>query len=501
VSTSPVPAGVLTTRRVLTNRPALDGVRGMAILIVVYFHSSLLAPSLPLRRFAKSGGLGVDAFFVLSGFLITALLLREQAVSGHVQLGNFYRRRALRLLPALVVFLAAHVIYALVTDVPVAVERGSVFSVLFYYSNTWLHRPPTSQGLGGLWSLAVEEQFYMVWPLMFLLLLGIRRRLTTVVFITVGLIAAVCVHRAMLFQRGTPTLTLYTRTATRADALLVGALLAQLWVRGKVPKRGLTLVAWPALAFYLFAVSHGVSRTFLYRGGYTLIAVAVGVVLLAVLESQWSVNDFLRLRPLRALGRVSYALYIWHLLIFAAVARIGDDWAPATRLVTGLVLCALVCSLSWTLVERPFLRWKVRLESRERLPTPVAGAHSAAGTGHTIDRARARGSERVVPVTGLVVVLVALAVGAAGLLGSGQRAPSPAKKTPSTFALTNEIVAVPDVEGKNAFEAIRAVREVHLNFSLTSRKSQAAGGDVISQDPAAGTEVRAGTSVHLIISK
>jgi peptidoglycan/LPS O-acetylase OafA/YrhL len=467
--------------RLLSSTPELDGLRGMAILIVVFFHSSLLMQS--LRKFDKSGGLGVDLFFVLSGFLITALLLREQAMTGRVRLLEFYRRRALRLLPALTVFLGAQAIYSAVTNVSLSAERDSVLSVLFYFSNTWLHTTPTTNGLGGLWSLAVEEQFYMVWPFVFLALVPLRRRLSTVVIVMTGLILAVCVHRAVLYHDGRAVLYLYTRTSTRADALLVGAFVAQLWVRGKLPKRGLTLVAWPALAWYLYIVIHGVSDSFLYRGGYTLVALAIALVLCAVLETSWIVNAFLRIRPLRTLGRVSYALYIWHLLIIGYVLRIGIHWRPGARLLVAVVLTAAVVAASWVFVEQPFLRWKARLEAHNR---PVRN-----------------GSRRAVPVAAAGIVCLALILGVVVLWAPGSEADFRAAKPkpPPTFPVTTQLVTVPQLEGKNAYEAVPALAKAHLNFAIVSIADDANAGDVISQSPAAGTAVRGGTVVQLVISK
>lgn len=111
---------------------------------------------------------------------------------------------------------------------------------------------------------------------------------------------------------------------TRADSLLVGALLGQLWVRRKVPTRGLTFAAWPALAFYAFLVANRTSDEFLYRGGWTLVAIAVAIMILAILESNWIVNRVLAFGPLRLVGRVSYGLYIWHLAIFEAIVKYGS---------------------------------------------------------------------------------------------------------------------------------------------------------------------------------
>ncbi len=142
--------------RVLGKIDALDGFRGVAVLLIVAHHLPVAVPWL-FHRVTKGGGFGVDAFFVLSGFLITAILLRDQAKSGRVRFGAFYRRRALRLLPALLVFVVVFLCYAWVTNLPGAHEPSSVLSILFYYSNTRLRHLPLSPGLGNMWSLAVEE--------------------------------------------------------------------------------------------------------------------------------------------------------------------------------------------------------------------------------------------------------------------------------------------------------------------------------------------------------
>jgi len=351
--------------RILGKIDALDGFRGLAVLLVVVHHLPVAVPSL-FHRITKGGGFGVDAFFVLSGFLITAILLRDQASGGRVRFGAFYRRRALRLLPALVLFLAVYMYYEWVTSMPGAHEPSSALSVIFYYSNTWLHRVPMSTGLGNMWSLAVEEQFYLVWPLCLALFFGLRRRLAPTVAILVATIAVVAIRRAIMWNHGVSWLWLYTRLGTRADALLVGCLLAQLWVRGKLPKRGVQLAGWIALAYYLYLVRVGAGDPFLYRGGYTLIAILVGTILLAILQTDWLVSRVLRWAPLRAVGRVSYGLYIWHLAIFNAVWRYGLLWPPITQATVALSLTALATCGSWFLVERPFLRWKDRLETTRR---------------------------------------------------------------------------------------------------------------------------------------
>ena len=361
--------------RLLGKIDALDGFRGIAVLLVVALHLPeavtwylFYAPAGWMRpfRIPRGGGFGVDAFFVLSGFLITAILLSDQARNGRVRFGAFYRRRALRLLPALVTFAAIYLVYEWSTSLPGAHEPSSILSVVFYYSNTWLHRVPTSPGLGHLWSLAVEEQFYLVWPLCLSLFLGLRRRVTPTVVVLVAAIALIALRRAYLWDHGTSWLPLYTKLATRGDALLVGCLIAQLWVRRKLPRRGVQLAGWVALGYFIYVVRVGLSDSFLYRGGYTLVAFAIGLILLAILESNWLVNRFLTLRPLRAIGRVSYGIYIWHFPIFVAVGRYGVTWRPLVQAAVALSLVALATCGSWFLVERPFLRWKDRLEKQNR---------------------------------------------------------------------------------------------------------------------------------------
>jgi peptidoglycan/LPS O-acetylase OafA/YrhL len=367
--TSPTvaPDVLATPVRVLSKIDALDGLRGVAVILVVLNHLPLAVPSLS-DRLVRGGEFGVDAFFVLSGFLITALMLRDQGARGGVRIRAFYRRRAMRILPALIVFLAVYELYAVTTHLPTLHSHAHpstlsrVVNDIFY---PW-RLLASSTGTSHLWSLAVEEQFYLIWPLCVALFLGIRRSTTTVTLVLVAAIVAVAVHRAVLWYHGVFWAILYTRLDTRADALLVGCLLAHLWVRDKLPKRGLQIPAWLALAVYLYIVAVGASRAFLYWGGFTVIAIGVGVIIAAVLESPWPVTRLLRLRLLQAVGRVSYGLYIWHMAVFTAVGRYGKTWPHATQLVVALTVAAFATCASRIIIELPFLRWKERLEHPNR---------------------------------------------------------------------------------------------------------------------------------------
>ncbi len=215
-----------------------------------------------IHDFFTGGFLGVDVFFVLSGFLITALLLREQADHGGVCFGSFYARRALRLLPALFVLLMAHAIYARIAHLPSAAEISTIRAAIFYYVNwygVW-HVFGVAQGLGHLWSLAIEEQFYLVWPTVLVLFLGLRRKTTRVTVILVAAIVTIGVHPALMWEHGTSWLFIFLRTDTRADSLLVGALLACLWVRRRTPTKGLFLQPGsPVVCFSFVSSSPGLT--------------------------------------------------------------------------------------------------------------------------------------------------------------------------------------------------------------------------------------------------
>jgi peptidoglycan/LPS O-acetylase OafA/YrhL len=359
---------------------ALDGLRGVAIVLVVAFHSRVV---LYRAGFVDGGYLGVDLFFVLSGFLITALLLREEADRGRVSFGNFYVRRALRLLPALFFFLAMHALYVVVTQ-PTALEgrgdeAGTILAAVLYGSNWLITFDPTSvaRGLGHLWSLAIEEQFYLLWPGIVIAFLGLRRRVNVVVAIVGTAIVVVTVYRAALWLQGKDWTEIYYRTDARADALLIGALLAILWVRGLTPRRGLSVAAWMATAVMLVCVQLA-QGSWLYLGGFTVFALAAAAMILVAVDGSWVGNRVLEWGPLRLLGRVSYGLYLWQSFVFYVVARYGDSWGAPTRLVVAYVAIACATAVSWFVVERPALRLKARL-AEQADPTPAAaGAQAAA---------------------------------------------------------------------------------------------------------------------------
>lgn len=349
-----------------------DGVRGIALVIVLVSHLEVI---LPIATFlvVPGGTVALDSFFVLSGFLITALLLREQAETGKIRKWAFYRRRILRLLPALLVVLVADLVFWAATAGWPPTELPSILSVAGYYSNYYVAASPNvfcanlAPGLQHLWSLSFEEQFYTVWPWVTVLALSATRRLRTVVVVTVALIVLVAVHRAIEFHSVAQWCALFHRTDTRADSILWGALLAHVWTRRREPTRGVRIAATGALAFLVFCLPFTTTTgRFLYFGGFDAIDASCAVILLAILQRRWWAHFAFDARLFVALGERSYGIYLWHLPIYYAIARYDASWSYVLRVVVGMGGSILMGSLSWAFLERPLLRLKARLETRDR---------------------------------------------------------------------------------------------------------------------------------------
>lgn len=340
-------------------RPALDGLRALAILLVIPYN---------WHWGVAAGYLGVDVFFVLSGFLITSLLLEEHHATGRIDLPAFWARRALRLLPALLLLLTA---LLLMSPSARANPLGPLL-VLFYVGNWALaltdHGYEILGGLAHTWSLSVEEQFYLIWPPILLVLL---RRGASVR--ALAQVAGVGVVLSFLLKwglsvAGAPPLRIYTGTDTRADALLIGCLLALL---ARIPSRPIqgalrvpSWAGWLALvALVSVAAVIGPSDTspWMQRGGFTLAALVAATVLAHIVASPGgAMARLFSAQPLVWTGRVSYGLYLWHPLVGAFS---GDDrFGVHPALAVGLQVIALIGAVlfSWLAIERPALRLKRR---------------------------------------------------------------------------------------------------------------------------------------------
>jgi peptidoglycan/LPS O-acetylase OafA/YrhL len=370
-----------TPREFFGRTPGLDGIRAVAVLTVILFHTSVLrffqTPWLP------GGHAGVDLFFVLSGFLITSLLLRELADNGHIRLLAFWGRRVLRLYPALVVVLAASTLYVSVRHENMGAQLTSVASGAFYVAN-WraIWGWAGNSDLGHLWSLSIEEQFYIFWPPVLILLIALKTRVSVVVTMLVAAIALVVVHRQMLIQSKYPDLFMELRTDCKVDTLLIGCLAAILWTYGFLPyRRHLTNAAATIALIYIVWDVRNVDPTIhSYEVWRILFPVSGVAVILALIGGTWFARWFFELRPMRAIGRVSYGLYLWHLPVFLIMLRIQPRWNSNVTILVALSIAVAGTLASWFLVEKNALRLKQRLEpARPPKPTSVPTPAGAVG--------------------------------------------------------------------------------------------------------------------------
>jgi peptidoglycan/LPS O-acetylase OafA/YrhL len=369
--------------------PALDGIRALAVAAVLAFHGGM--------PWASGGFLGVDAFFVLSGYLITTLLLAEWQRTGGIALAAFWGRRARRLLPALLLVILAVTIGArhLLPPEDIRPLRGDGIAAVFYIANwrmilsggDYFAQTAAPSPLEHTWSLAIEEQFYLLWPLLLLVLLAGRRPLRRLVAVcAVGAVAS-AVGLALLYSAADPGRA-YFGTDTRAASLLVGAALAAVLAtrdRSAGPLRpglgrsmlgGLALVGAGATVWAWTHLSGADGR--LYHGGLAAGAVAVAAVLahIALVPGGLSAR-ILSVPPLPALGRISYGVYLWHWPVFiAANAERTGLHGPALFTLRCLVTVA-IATASYVLVERPIRSGAFLRQGRIAL-TSAAGAVAAA---------------------------------------------------------------------------------------------------------------------------
>ena len=320
----------------------------------------MLVGHLAAGRFARSATTGVTLFFVLSGFLITTLLLEEHARFGRIELRRFYERRLLRLMPALVLVLAVFGAYS-IADRTVS---APIVAPAFYVANFWLASGRSLGVFDHLWSLSMEEQFYLLWPVVLALTLRRSRRAAAVVTIAGVLISlGVGVLLAATHHEGVNWVRVRFGPDTRAHALLLGCLGAALCsslVRTPLVRR----LCVPAVAVCALASMTSDGSWLQHLVWRPLVALAGVVLVLAMLDERSLLTRGASWRPLVALGRISYGLYLWHFPIYSLVPRhVGSlPFAIRSALLVALSLAAATLSYRW--IEQPFLRLKERLTPR-----------------------------------------------------------------------------------------------------------------------------------------
>ncbi|HXY71566.1 MAG TPA: acyltransferase [Actinomycetota bacterium] len=355
--------------------PALDGLRGLAIIIVLFNHLGEQGPRV-FWRFTEGGIVGVDVFFVLSGFLITSLLVAEWDHTGSIALGRFYMRRALRLLPALFVMIGIVAIAAHTSLVPLHYRAptltGIPYALLYATDLRWVLPGATPLHAGfmdPMWSLSIEEQFYLLWPGILLLVLMFvpNARQSRALQLTLIVAALIQLHRALLFMHGGAMWDrLYATPDTHTDGLLIGCALAFI-VQRRSPSRRTLAVAGAAglatvLVFALFlGPDSGVQpQLYMQYDGFGIVAVASAFLLWSLVDraAPRFIQTPIESRTMRFVGRISYALYLWNYAIFIVLRLPGVPALPAA--IIRLVTVFAVATASYYLVERYFLRIKLR---------------------------------------------------------------------------------------------------------------------------------------------
>jgi peptidoglycan/LPS O-acetylase OafA/YrhL len=358
---------------------SLDGLRGVAVMAVLTLHAYIpLTVAKDVKILGVGGFLGVDIFFVLSGFLITSLLIQEWEVNDRIDFKKFYARRALRLLPALYVFVAACVLYSILFQAKEESDGAlsDVFAITFYLSN-WI--PINLYSLRHTWSLAVEEQFYLLYPILLGGILLVVKRLKIarqrIILFLLLLIAVIGIYRAVLFAHSGFSMRIYIGSDTRADSLLFGCLVGMIISANLIPQklwfeRLLKIAASGAAAalFYMFLTTK-YDSSFFYYGGFTFVAFLVGLIIISLQVSPPKILKlFLEWSVLIWIGRLSYGIYLWHKLVYmimdSALPLISIQSETMRRIILPLtikIVCSLiVAAVSYYFVEKPFLRLKQR---------------------------------------------------------------------------------------------------------------------------------------------
>jgi peptidoglycan/LPS O-acetylase OafA/YrhL len=445
--------------------PSLDGIRAIAVLAVMIYHSAV--PWLP------GGFLGVDVFFVLSGFLITSLLLQEVERTGGIDFKRFYLRRIRRLVPAfLAVILVTALLILLFAQDGAAKYREDVLASMLYVNNWWnifgdqsyfeaIGRPPMLQHL---WSLAVEEQFYLIWPAVLLFTFrrrlrdGVRRIAIIGVFASTALMAILSLLMSMPGENDPSRL--YFGTDTHAMTILAGAALATVWRPKSLPKKlapqptmVLTAIGAGAVALMAwFFINVTDDSAALYRGGFLIFAGVCVVVIAVATHPAIAASRALAVAPLVYIGKRSYGLYLWHWPIFNVLRPgidIGLTGIPALILQFGLTFAA--AELSYRYLEMPvrdgelgktWQRWKEQ--------------------GVALKRAAIAGSISIVVILGLAVAVSAIPavdstaylngateVGAGSLQAEPAETTSQSSESAAVKAADDPLMTAPIVSGED----------------------------------------------------
>jgi peptidoglycan/LPS O-acetylase OafA/YrhL len=439
----------------------LDGIRALAVLSVIAYHLGY--------PWAAGGMLGVGVFFTLSGYLITDLLLGHWRRYGELGLRTFWVRRARRLLPALFTMLVVvSIVVAVFDSGELAAVRRQVISAAFYFANwstiaqhgSYFARFAPPLPLDHLWSLSIEEQFYLVWPLVLGLAIWLMRGRRRLALLTLALAAVSAWVMASLYHPGYDPTRAYEGTDTRAFGLLVGAALAAVWptqrgrrdprfrksnwldVLGLVGLVGILLLVWRTNPF----------SSFLYPWGFVLLSVGTAALVAATVNptSRWAF--VLAFPPLRWIGVRSYGIYLWQWPVIVLLTPVIRNWSAVARPVVEVAATMAIAAVSWHFIEDPIRRnGLVHLGQRMMFSAR-----------------RRRIGARALALAGPVAVCVALAVvGLTGLLPAASSSlASSGNSRPLLKNVPRSVAAQGESPGSGAHPAVPVI---HLTSDVPSR--------------------------------
>ncbi len=349
----------------------LDGLRGTAVLIVMAYHLKRIDSQ--LFNFMNGGFLGVDIFFVLSGFLITSTLLKEHHKYKQINLKNFYLRRFLRLIPGYWFFLI--ILYLFARQILPDYEASQIyenhnFLFAFLYMTNWFRVLGFFTGnLNHTWSLSIEEQFYIIWSIFLFLVFNHKLERNSLFYIIIGSIGLIIVWRGCRIILGTSTEILYYSTDTRIDSLLIGSAAAIIYVWKLIPKESfktfrfssITILGVILSLLIFFNFSHTDLLFYLFPLPLFSISVALFILWLIARENTL-IHSLLENKTLCWVGKISYGLYLWHYAMYEFSIK-SFPTSNLLQIVVGLMLAFLVATFSFYLIEKPFLTIKSKFQS------------------------------------------------------------------------------------------------------------------------------------------
>jgi peptidoglycan/LPS O-acetylase OafA/YrhL len=350
--------------------PALDGLRALAVFAVIFYHIGLNA--------TPGGLLGVNIFFVLSGYLITGLLLNQWEKAGEINLVDFWARRGRRLLPALFALIIILFLWiAFFSPERLSELKWEGLASIFYISNWYLifHEvsyfesfgPPSP--LGHLWSLAIEGQFYLIWPVLLSLGLKFTKNRKTIILWTTALILFSALAMALIYAPGTDPSRVYYGTDTRAFALLMGSLAAMIWSRNhmtwelSVTRRyALDSLGVVSLALIIWSVINtNQYQTYLYQWGLFFFSIVATILVVVLAHPASSLGKIFSFAPLRLVGEWSYGIYLWHYPVIVLTSSLTDTQGPTLMgSLWQIAVTVLLAALSFYFIEKPIRYGKIK---------------------------------------------------------------------------------------------------------------------------------------------